>query len=104
MTKQNEVDPDTNYQRLTLKWASKASLTQRKGMVECRISSGVWIYSYKFNAFCSYLGRAGRVSDGHCFRLISARMFDELDDYCTPEMKVGIHSFTMFFKRISYFE
>ena len=36
-----------------------------------------------------YLGRAGRVSDGHCFRMISSRMFGDLIDYCTPEMKVS---------------
>ena len=35
LTKQNEVDPETNYQRLMLQWASKASLTQRKGKGIC---------------------------------------------------------------------
>lgn len=35
------------------------------------------------------IGRAGRVSDGHCFRMISSRMFEDLTDYCTPEMKVS---------------
>lgn len=35
-----------------------------------------------------YLGRAGRVSEGHCFRMISASMFSELFEYCMPEMLV----------------
>lgn len=61
LTKETETDRDTRYQKLVLQWASKASLTQRRG-------------------------RAGRVSDGHCFRLISRRMFDELIDYSSPEM------------------
>ncbi|XP_065661782.1 ATP-dependent RNA helicase TDRD9 isoform X2 [Hydra vulgaris] len=61
LTKQNETDMETNYQRLTLQWASQASLTQRKG-------------------------RAGRVSEGYCFRLISKSMFYELPEYCTPEI------------------
>jgi len=61
LTKSLETDSETNYQRLTLQWASKASLTQRKG-------------------------RAGRVSEGHCFRLISALFYNQLAEYCTPEM------------------
>lgn len=61
LTKSNETDPDTNYQQLVLQWASKASLTQRKG-------------------------RAGRVSEGHCFRLISSKFVKQFQDYCVPEM------------------
>ena len=35
LTKNLETDGETNYQRLTLQWASKASLTQRKGERYC---------------------------------------------------------------------
>ncbi|KAM9842947.1 ATP-dependent RNA helicase TDRD9 [Aulostomus maculatus] len=55
-------DQDTNYQSLRLTWASKTNCNQRKG-------------------------RAGRVSKGYCYRLVT-KMFwkNEIPDYMIPEM------------------
>ncbi|XP_048586381.1 ATP-dependent RNA helicase TDRD9 isoform X1 [Nematostella vectensis] len=56
-------DPETNYQSLRLQWASKSSSTQRKG-------------------------RAGRVSAGCCYRMVSRRFYEEcMSDYGVPELQ-----------------
>jgi len=62
LTKNVETDCETNYQSLRLHWASKSSLKQRKG-------------------------RAGRVSDGECFRLITHDFYQQLPEYGIPEMQ-----------------
>ncbi|XP_038584819.1 ATP-dependent RNA helicase TDRD9 isoform X1 [Micropterus salmoides] len=55
-------DQDTNYQSLRLTWASKTSCNQRRG-------------------------RAGRVSKGYCYRLITREFWEnEIPDYMIPEM------------------
>nr|XP_015825541.2 ATP-dependent RNA helicase TDRD9 [Nothobranchius furzeri] len=55
-------DPDTNYQSLRLTWASKNNCNQRKG-------------------------RAGRVSKGYCYRLVTKAFWEnEIPDYMIPEM------------------
>ncbi|XP_043930431.1 ATP-dependent RNA helicase TDRD9 [Protopterus annectens] len=55
-------DEDTNYQSLRLTWASKTSCNQRKG-------------------------RAGRVSKGYCYRLISKEFWARcIPEYPVPEM------------------
>ncbi|XP_077865739.1 ATP-dependent RNA helicase TDRD9-like [Saccoglossus kowalevskii] len=55
-------DPETNYQSLQLSWASKANATQRKG-------------------------RAGRVSSGKVYRMITRDFWDRnIHDYGIPEM------------------
>ncbi|CAC5402912.1 TDRD9 [Mytilus coruscus] len=63
LTKSLVSDPDTNYTSLQLEWASRANCTQRKG-------------------------RAGRVSDGRVYRMIT-RFFWEtyIPDYGIPEMQ-----------------
>lgn len=56
-------DPETNFQSLRLHWASKASCTQRKG-------------------------RAGRVSAGTCFRLVTREFYENaLPEFGVPEMQ-----------------
>ncbi|KAK7904385.1 hypothetical protein WMY93_016992 [Mugilogobius chulae] len=55
-------DPDTNYQSLRLTWASKTNCNQRKG-------------------------RAGRVSKGFCYRLVTHEFWrNDIPDYMIPEM------------------
>lgn len=62
LTKQLWCDPVTNYTHLRVEWASKSSLNQRKG-------------------------RAGRVSDGLCFRLITRNFYQtSLDEHDLPAM------------------
>ena len=62
--KELTLDKQTNYQSLKLQWASKASLTQRKG-------------------------RAGRVSEGRCYRLITSQFYVGLNNFSEPEIKVN---------------
>uniref|UniRef100_A0A3Q3A8T5 ATP-dependent RNA helicase TDRD9 n=1 Tax=Kryptolebias marmoratus TaxID=37003 RepID=A0A3Q3A8T5_KRYMA len=55
-------DNETNYQSLRLTWASKTNCNQRKG-------------------------RAGRVSKGYCYRLVTKAFWrGEIPDYMIPEM------------------
>ena len=61
LTNNLDTDGEINYQRLTLQWASKASLTQRKG-------------------------HAGHVFDGYCFCLISLHLHKQLPQYCIPKL------------------
>ncbi|XP_042356788.1 ATP-dependent RNA helicase TDRD9 [Plectropomus leopardus] len=64
-------DPDTNYQSLRLTWASKTSCNQRRG-------------------------RAGRVSKGYCYRLVTNEFWrNEIPDYTIPEMLLAPLSTTM---------
>ena len=64
LVKELTLDKMTNYQSLKLQWASKASLTQRKG-------------------------RAGRVSEGRCYRLITQQFYNKLNSFSDPEIKVN---------------
>ncbi|XP_060781117.1 ATP-dependent RNA helicase TDRD9 isoform X2 [Neoarius graeffei] len=55
-------DKETNYQSLQLTWASKTNCNQRRG-------------------------RAGRVSKGFCYRLVTRTFWDnEIPEYTIPEM------------------
>ncbi|KAM7375860.1 hypothetical protein PAMP_005626 [Pampus punctatissimus] len=55
-------DRDTNYQSLRVTWASKTNCNQRRG-------------------------RAGRVSKGYCYRLVTKDFWrNEIPDYMIPEM------------------
>uniref|UniRef100_A0A646QES9 Probable ATP-dependent RNA helicase spindle-E n=1 Tax=Hemiscolopendra marginata TaxID=943146 RepID=A0A646QES9_9MYRI len=63
LTKNLFCDPETNYTSLHLEWASKANCKQRKG-------------------------RAGRVSPGRVYRLITSYFYDNvLPEFIVPEMK-----------------
>lgn len=62
LTKNQVCDSTTNYSWLQLEWASKAQCTQRKG-------------------------RAGRVSNGRVYRMVTNEFFNHLPEYSTPEMK-----------------
>ncbi|XP_036006659.1 ATP-dependent RNA helicase TDRD9 isoform X1 [Fundulus heteroclitus] len=58
-------DKDTNYQSLHLTWASKTNCNQRKG-------------------------RAGRVSKGYCYRLVTkAFWMNDIPEYMIPEMQLA---------------
>ncbi|XP_076060953.1 tudor domain containing 9 protein spindle E isoform X2 [Oratosquilla oratoria] len=61
LTKILTCDPNTNYTCLKLDWASQASCRQRAG-------------------------RAGRVSSGRVFRLVSRKFYETLMMYTTPEL------------------
>nr|XP_057945957.1 ATP-dependent RNA helicase TDRD9 isoform X2 [Doryrhamphus excisus] len=62
LTRHMVCDKEANYQSLRLTWASKTNCNQRRG-------------------------RAGRVSKGYCYRLISKAFWkDEIPDYMIPEM------------------
>uniref|UniRef100_A0A3Q4GWC5 ATP-dependent RNA helicase TDRD9 n=1 Tax=Neolamprologus brichardi TaxID=32507 RepID=A0A3Q4GWC5_NEOBR len=62
LVRQLVCDPDTNYESLHLTWASKTSCNQRRG-------------------------RAGRVSKGYCYRLVTKEFWKkEIPDYMIPEM------------------
>ncbi|XP_078671642.1 ATP-dependent RNA helicase TDRD9-like isoform X2 [Branchiostoma floridae x Branchiostoma belcheri] len=63
LTKCMVKDQETNYQSLQLNWASQAHCTQRKG-------------------------RAGRVSSGRAYRMVTRRFYYEhLQEYGDPEMQ-----------------
>ncbi|XP_060606288.1 ATP-dependent RNA helicase TDRD9-like isoform X2 [Ruditapes philippinarum] len=63
LTKNLVCDFDTNYTSLQVHWASVANCTQRKG-------------------------RAGRVSNGRVYRLVTRHFFEHrLPEYGTPEMR-----------------
>ncbi|TNM95427.1 hypothetical protein fugu_016510 [Takifugu bimaculatus] len=58
-------DKETNYQSLCLSWASKSNCNQRRG-------------------------RAGRVSKGYCYRLVSKNFWDnEIQDHLIPDMLIA---------------
>jgi len=59
LTKELYCDPYTNYTHLRMEWACKSSLQQRRG-------------------------RAGRVSNGTCYRLIPRSFYDTLDSHTKP--------------------
>ncbi|CAM9202969.1 unnamed protein product, partial [Lampetra planeri] len=62
LTRRLVCDQDTNYQSLRLTWASKTNCNQRRG-------------------------RAGRVSKGYCYRLVTRAFWsNELSDHMIPEM------------------
>ena len=65
LVKQLSCDWETNFCTLRTEWASLASLTQRQG-------------------------RAGRVSNGRCYRLISREFLSKhIISYSVPEMQVS---------------
>ncbi|XP_068435838.1 ATP-dependent RNA helicase TDRD9 isoform X2 [Clinocottus analis] len=62
LARQMVCDEETNYQSLRLTWAAKTNCNQRRG-------------------------RAGRVSKGYCYRLVSKEFWrNEIPDYMVPEM------------------
>ena len=61
LTKSKYCDEITNYEYLKISWASKTNLTQRTG-------------------------RAGRVNNGFCYRLIRRAFYEKLEEYPKAEM------------------
>ncbi|XP_049595748.1 ATP-dependent RNA helicase TDRD9 [Syngnathus scovelli] len=65
LARQLVCDKETNYQSLCLTWASKTNCNQRRG-------------------------RAGRVSKGYCYRLVSKNFWkNEIPDYMIPQMLIA---------------
>lgn len=64
LVKQLMCDWETNFCSLRTVWTSHASLTQRQG-------------------------RAGRVSNGRCYRLITREFLRKIPTYSIPEMQVS---------------
>ncbi|KAM9786380.1 ATP-dependent RNA helicase TDRD9 [Syngnathus typhle] len=65
LARQLVCDKETNYQSLCLTWASKTNCNQRRG-------------------------RAGRVSKGYCYRLVSKNFWEnEIPDYMIPQMLIA---------------
>ncbi|CAF0984305.1 unnamed protein product [Didymodactylos carnosus] len=61
LTKEMVCDQETNYSCLQLVWASKANCDQRRG-------------------------RAGRVSDGKCYRLVKRSLYNQLQPFQKPAL------------------
>lgn len=61
LSKSKYCEEFTNHEYLRTEWASKTSLIQRKG-------------------------RAGRVMDGFCYRLINKKIYEKLEENPKPEM------------------
>ena len=59
----------------------------------CKVSSAGEFSVVPFKLIHTILGRAGRVSDGECFRLITRDFHQKLPDYGVPEMQVGFQVF-----------
>jgi len=59
--KQKVYDKRTGMSSYVVRWTSKASANQRAG-------------------------RAGRTGPGHCYRLYSSAMYQELQDHTTPDI------------------
>lgn len=103
LVRQLVCDKETNYRSLQINWASKTSCNQRRGtahvgwcsvgQIYCKGAHSLWVF---LNAFywrlflCILPGRAGRVSKGFCYRLVSRHFWEnEIPDFTIPEMLVS---------------
>lgn len=103
LVRQLVCDKETNYRCLRITWASKTSCNQRRGaaymgwcstaQIYCNDALGFYNELYLHLFLCILLGRAGRVSKGFCYRLVSRHFWEhEIPDFTIPEMLVGEQS------------
>lgn len=99
LVRQLVCDKETNYRSLRITWASKTSCNQRRGaayvawcltaQIYCNGAIGSLVFWSLRLFLCILPGRAGRVSKGFCYRLVTRHFWEnEIPDFTIPEMLV----------------